>query len=66
MRKIIITPNRTYATAANAEKAVIAKFEDRGNSRYFIMKTEEGRYFPVFLGEEAVHEMVHFHFNVVA
>ena len=64
-----ITPNRTNKTPENVEKAIereLPKFMDNGkNLRYFIHVNEEGRYFPVFVGHEAVASGVHFHFNVI-
>lgn len=64
MPRINPTPTRTYASEANVEAAIKARgFE---HLRYMILWTEEVRYFPVFIGQDAVHEGVHFHFNVVA
>lgn len=62
-REFKITAPRTYATAENARKAV----ERKGLRylRHFIMANEEGRFFPVFVGQEAVQHGAHFHFNVV-
>lgn len=64
-----ITPNKTYASQANAIKAVEAKdFPDEVGGRqlrYFVMQNAEGRWFPVFLGEVAVQAGIHFHFNIV-
>lgn len=68
-RFVTLTPNRTYATEANAVKAVEKKFPSDvagfNNLTYFLQRTEDGRFFPVFVGERALHAMVHFHFNVV-
>lgn len=66
-RLIILTPNRTYATEANAIKAVEKRFpeSDDDGLRYIIMPTPEGRFYPVFIGNSAVHAGVHFHFHVV-
>lgn len=62
-RKFKIQCVKSYATEANADKA-IAKFgfEDL---RHFMMRTDDGRWFPVFIGQEAAQRGVHFHFNVV-
>jgi hypothetical protein len=64
-----ITPNRTYKTPENVEKAIekiLPKLMDNGkNLRYFIHVNEEGRFFPVFVGTHALHSGVHFHFNVI-
>ena len=62
-REFNITAPKTYATADNARKAVVKKgFE---GLRHFIMTSEDGRFFPVFVGEAAMQDGVHFHFNVV-
>ncbi len=58
-----IEATKTYATEANAVKAVVKKGFD--NLRFFVMQNKEGRFFPVFVGEIAVQHGVHFHFNVV-
>ena len=65
---IILEPNKTYATAANAVKAVEKVFPrgDDDGLRYILQRTDEGRYFPVFIGMKALEHGVHFHFNVVA
>lgn len=65
---IELTPTKTYATRENAIKAVEKKFGDRQfrlNQLYFIATHTDGRFFPVFIGERAVQEMIHFSFNVV-
>lgn len=63
-----LTPSKTYATQANAIKAVEKKFPEADNDglTYFLQRTEDGRFFPVFVGERACHAGVHFHFNVVS
>ena len=63
-RKFRIEASKTYATEANAERAV----EKAGlaNIRHFMMRDEAGRWFPVFVGQEAFLAGVHFHFNVIA
>ena len=68
MAKLItLTPDKTYATAANAVKAVEKVFPstDDDGLRYIIQRTDDGRYFPVFVGMRAVKSRVHFHFHVV-
>lgn len=68
MAKLItLTPVKTYATAANAVKAVDKEYSHAVTDHlsYIIQRTEEGRYFPVFIGERAAHAGVHFHFCVV-
>ena len=65
MHQIELTPVKTYASKANAVKAVEKKYGNNGTSRFFIMQTDEGRFFPVFVGLHALNEGVHFNFNVV-
>lgn len=59
-----IESSKTYANEKNAIRAV----EKAGLSglRHFLMKDDDGRVFPVFVGIEALHRGVHFHFNVIA
>lgn len=60
---------RTYATRENAEKAVAKAFGDSPSGDtvlYIIYTTEEGRFFPVFVGQSALDNLLHFKFNVVA
>jgi hypothetical protein len=69
MAKLItLDSSVTYATEANAIKAVEKKFgyEGANHLRYFIARNAEGRFFPVFIGTDALQHMVHFHFSVVA
>ena len=62
-REFNIIPTKTYATKVNAQKAVAQKgFE---GYRHFMTQTESGRWFPVFVGQDALQAGVHFHFNVV-
>lgn len=61
-----LTPARTYATHTNAVKAVHKHFgEACPNLRFMVLQTPDKRYYPVFIGQEAVTAMVHFHFCVV-
>ncbi len=64
-RKYVVTPVNTYATEENADKAVAKKFGSRDDLVYVIMRTEDGRFFPVFIGRSAAVSGVHFHFNVL-
>lgn len=66
-RPIKLESVKDYATELNAIRAVEKKFPEADNDglRYFLQRTEAGRFFPVFIGEKAVQEMVHFHFYVV-
>lgn len=67
-RLLTITPNKTYASEANAVKAVekVAPAADNDGMMYFIQRTPEGRFFPVFFGNLAVAQRMFTHFNVVA
>lgn len=67
-RLVTLEACNTYATEANAVKAVEKKFPEANNDglRYFIQRTAEGRFFPVFIGQNAALAGVHFHFSVVA
>ncbi len=64
--EINLTPNKTYATAENARKAItkLPGLEMDPNLRYLMMQTPEGRFYPVFLGERSIQAGVHFHFCV--
>lgn len=51
---------KTYLTKDNARAAVRkAGFE---HLRHVIMQADNGRFHPLFLGQDAVSEGVHFHF----
>lgn len=68
-RLINIQGVRTYATRENAEKAVAKAFGDSPTGDtviYFIHTGEDGRFFPVFVGQSALQNLLHFKFNVVA
>lgn len=71
-KQVQLTPVKTYATAENARKAAEKKFPAElehpsfGPLRYIVMQHTDGRFFPVFIGINAVHYGVHFHFNVLA
>lgn len=65
-----IEPVRTYASKANAIKAVENKVnkEILHELRYFVMPfqcTEGLRFFPVFVGIKAMDYGIHFHFNII-
>lgn len=63
--KFEIEPTKTYKTKDNAVKAV-EKFEMYKELRYFIMTSDDGRFFPVFVGQKALQHFVHINFNVIA
>lgn len=67
-RCITLTPTKTYATEANAIKAVEKRYPStllNANLTYIICRTDGGRFYPVFIGERAVQAGAHFHFCVV-
>lgn len=70
MQHVQITPTKTYKTIENAHKAVVAKFGDMvetfGPLRYIVTQHTDGRFYPLFIGINAVHYGVHFHFNIAA
>lgn len=65
-RKIQLNATKTYATEDNADKA-IERFPSivAADVNYFIARTADGRFFPVFIGAKAVNLGIHFHFHVV-
>lgn len=66
------TPSKTYATRANAVKAVEKVYGDNDSHfadtdlRYVVMTDDMGRFYPVFFGAYAVQRGVFHHFCVVA
>lgn len=68
-RLITLTPNRTYASAENAMRAVLKVFPADAahcsNLTYFLQRTADDRFFPVFVGERALHAGAHMHFNCI-
>lgn len=70
---IRIEPFKSYINETNARRAVDTVLHLANNKalRYFVMKYEGtdkkhvGRFFPVFVGQNAIDEGVHFHFNVI-
>lgn len=63
-REFTLQSNKTYATIENVRKAV-AKTGDQG-FRHFIVKNEDGRYFPVFqANDSSAHAGVHFRWACV-
>jgi len=67
MAKLLtLETTKTYATPANAVKAVEKLFPESNNDglTYVMLTTPEGRFYPLFIGERALQKMVHFHFHV--
>ena len=63
--EITLEPTKTYASRDNAVKAVERYFSEHNNLRYIIMKDEEGRYYPVFVGQSALQNFVFTKFPVI-
>lgn len=64
-REFDIEAPRTYATRDNVRKAIAKKGD--GDIRHTILKTEDGRFFPVFFPteNEMATRAVHFRWNVI-
>jgi hypothetical protein len=62
--KYNVVPNKTYATEKNADLAVHTKYGRDSDLVYIIMRTEDNRFFPVFVSRSALTKGVHFHFNI--
>lgn len=66
---INLKPTSTYATQSNAIKAVCKAYppnmEVNANLRYITKQRDDGRWYPVFLGQAAIVRGVHFNFCVV-
>jgi|AKYZ01.1.fsa_nt_gi hypothetical protein len=69
---MVIDPVKTYKTAANAMMAVEkCQAARESKCRFFIteymgpIEKHQGRFFPVFVGMEAVADGLHHHFNVI-
>jgi len=59
---------RTYATRERAIKAVdksLENAEGRATLRYIVIQ-QDGRWFPIFIGQNAIQFGIHFRFNVLA
>jgi len=69
IKQIKLTPAKTYKTEANAIKAIEAVYgpvnDLNSGLRFVMMTTAEGRFFPIFIGNSAIEEGVHFNFCVV-
>lgn len=59
-----LKPNKTYATKANVLKA-LASFNE-ASFQYMIVRNDEGRWFPICIGPEALRAGTHFHFVTMA
>lgn len=64
-RLLELEATKTYATKINAMHAV-EKYNYSDNLRYIIMQNDAGRFFPVFIGERAALEGVHYNFHIVS
>lgn len=68
MAQVVIEFSKTYASEANANRAV-AKFPHLAAQRYILVPVIENggvRYGVLFIGTKAVEAGAHFHFNVAA
>lgn len=63
---INLKPDRTYANIKNLETAIgkYPRIAEDPNLRYLVLTTPEGRVYPVFLGEYAIQNGIHFLFCV--
>jgi hypothetical protein len=55
-----LIPGKTYASPENCRKAVEARFGADDSLRYLIVYNDNGRCFPLFIGEYALQRGVHF------
>lgn len=60
----IKTSTRTYASRENAVKAFHKVFGPSPQFNWTIASTEDGRFFPLCVGERAMQAGAHFHFAV--
>lgn len=66
MNRFIPQPRKTYATEANAIAAVEKSLGD-APLRYMVVCNAEGRFFPIFIGEQGLQYGVHFRgFTIVS
>lgn len=71
MTHVEIIPTKTYKTAANAHAAVAKKISPNleqphlGAIRYIVVQHTNGRFYPLFIGINALNYGIHFHFNVI-
>ena len=67
MAKLVkLEASKTYATEANAIKAAEKLYGNDKEPRYFVQRSDDGRFFPVFIGLTAIQRGVHFKFACVA
>lgn len=64
-KEVTVIPAKTYATHANARAAVEKLYKDADDLRFLIVNNSAGRFYPLFLGPEALQRQVHFNFCVV-
>ena len=65
MNEFDLMPARTYATLANV-RAAVARSVRCVDLRYFVTQDNAGRFFPVFIGQEALSRQAFIEFCVVA
>lgn len=70
-REINVEPSKTYKTKENMEKAIkgipdfFKQFNNNEIVRYITCQTEDGRFYPVFVGVHLVH-LTHQGFCVIS
>lgn len=64
-KHIILTSSKVYTTEKNAVRAVQKRFPE-ATFRFIVVCNEQGHFYPICLGEDAVHAMTHFHFVTCA
>jgi hypothetical protein len=68
LQQINIEPQRTYATKSACEKDLAKRIpsEPSDHLRYMIVRhADTGRFFAVFIGQNALQNGIHFNFPVV-
>lgn len=64
-KHITLTSSKLYATEENAVKAVQKRFS-MTTFRFIVVCNEQGKFYPICLGPEALHAGTHFHFVTCA
>lgn len=68
---LTLAPSKTYASVAQAMRAVEKVYgpnQDHAGSAdlwWIVCQTDEGRFYPVFIGQRALEAGAHHHFNVI-
>ena len=64
-RLVKVIPSKVYKTEQNAIKAIEKKLLNE-EVRYFISRTEDGAYYPILLGGDAIRYAVSYGFCCIA